>query len=276
MSYPVTLTAHRGYRQKFPENTMIAFREALKLDIDSIETDVHMTADRQMVIMHDGVLDRTTDKKGRICQLTLDEVKKADAGVRFDEQFRDERVPTLDEFLSLMATRPDVRVLLELKDYPEDYGDFAYVSCEKALERCRKYGIWGRERLTVITFSTALMAWIRHRHAGEDIVLHGFYPKRHMRGSDKDAPYQYMDEVCVFAGRTDAMGLPLPEQSPVEEPEVFADFAAMGLRTCVYMPYNVNEADYKLALERGATGFTCDDPYTCGKILDKLGARKLK
>ena len=254
MSYPITLTAHRGYRQKFPENTMIAFREALKLDVDSIETDVHMTADRQMVIMHDASLDRTTDKKGRVCRLTLDEVREADAGVRFDEQFRGERVPTLDEFLALMATRPDVRVLLELKDYPEEYGDFAYTSCEKALALCRKYGIWGRERLTVITFSTALMAWIRHRHAGEDIVLHGFYPKRCMRGSDKDEPYKYMDEVCVFAGRTDAM----------------------GLRTCVYMAYNVNEADYQLALERGATGFTCDDAYTCGKILDKLGARKLK
>ena len=46
----ITLSAHRGYRQMFPENTMTAFKEALKLDIDSIEMDVHMTKDYQIVV----------------------------------------------------------------------------------------------------------------------------------------------------------------------------------------------------------------------------------
>lgn len=63
----ITLTAHRGYRQMFPENTMTAFKEALKLDIDSIEMDVHMTKDYQIVVMHDGNMDRTTDTSGKIC-----------------------------------------------------------------------------------------------------------------------------------------------------------------------------------------------------------------
>ena len=59
MDTTITLTAHRGYRAKFPENTMLGFREALKLDIDSIEMDVHMTRDRQIVVMHDAALDRS-------------------------------------------------------------------------------------------------------------------------------------------------------------------------------------------------------------------------
>ena len=71
MEEKITLTAHRGYRQKFPENTMRSFREALKLDIDSIEMDVRMTADGEIVVIHDQTLDRTTDKKGHICDLTL-------------------------------------------------------------------------------------------------------------------------------------------------------------------------------------------------------------
>ena len=62
----ITLTAHRGYRQMFPENTMTAFKEALKLDIDSIEMDVHMTKDYQIVVMHDGNMDRPTDTSGKI------------------------------------------------------------------------------------------------------------------------------------------------------------------------------------------------------------------
>ena len=116
MDTNVTLTAHRGYRQKYPENTMIAFREALKLDIDSVEMDVHMTKDYHIVVCHDASLSRTTNKSGEIYALTLDEVREADAGIKFGEEFAGEKVPTLEEFLELMATRPDIRVLLELKD----------------------------------------------------------------------------------------------------------------------------------------------------------------
>ena len=198
MDTTITLTAHRGYRAKFPENTMLGFREALKLDIDSIEMDVHMTRDRQIVVMHDAALDRTTDKTGLIRNMTLAEVREADAGIKFGEQFKGEKVPTLDEFLALMATRPDIKVLLELKDYPEELGDFAYVSCEKTFDLLKKYGVWGRERLTVITFSTGLCAWMKTRYPFDEIALHGFWPKYHMRGWEKDDPYKYLDEVCLF------------------------------------------------------------------------------
>ena len=54
-----------------------------------------------------------------------------DAGIKFGEEFRGEKVPTLEEFLELMATRPDIKLLLELKDYPEELGDFAYRTADK-------------------------------------------------------------------------------------------------------------------------------------------------
>ncbi len=276
MSKNITLAAHRGYRQKFPENTMLAFREALKLDIDSIEMDVHMTADYRMIVMHDGALERTTTGKGRTCMLTLEEIRKADAGVKFGEQFAGEKVPTLDEFLELMQTRPDVKVILELKDYPEELGDFAYASCENAFALCKKYGIWGKDRLVVVTFSSAICAWIRKKHVGEDIVIHGFYPKKVMKGSDKEDPYPYLDEVCIFNKINELDGRPATPATPVVDKQIFDNFRLMGIRPCVYFSWNTNEDDYKLALEYGAEGFTCDDPYECCKILDKLGARKLK
>ena len=156
MNKKVTLTAHRGYRQLYPENTMLAFRKALELDIDSIEMDVHMTKDYRIVICHDANLGRTTNKSGFIYHMTLGEVREADAGIKFGEQFAGEKVPTLDEFLELMATRPDVRVLLELKDYPEEIGDFAYASAGETLRLCKEYGVFGKERLTVITFSAGM------------------------------------------------------------------------------------------------------------------------
>lgn len=278
MDTKITLTAHRGYRQQFPENTMLAFREALKLDIDSIEMDVHMTNDHHIVVIHDPMLQRTTDKSGHVCDRSLAQVKEADAGIKFGEQFKGEKVPTLDEFLELMATRPDVKVLLELKDYPEDYGEFAYASCEETLRLCKQYGVWGKDRLTIITFSTALCAWIRARHKDEEIVIHGFYPKSYMKGSDLDNPYKYLDEVCIFSSKDKYLdGRPCwDDASPVVDKLVFDNFKLMGIKPCVYYSWNVDEEVYKQAYENGAIGFTCDDAYTCGKILDKLGARKLK
>ena len=138
MEQKVTLTGHRGWRGKYPENTMLGFRKVLELDIDAIEMDVHMTKDYHIVVCHDADLSRTTDKTGCIFNLTLDEVRQADAGIKRGEEFKGEKVPTLEEFLELMATRPDVKILLELKDYPEELGDFAYASAELTLSLCRK------------------------------------------------------------------------------------------------------------------------------------------
>ena len=104
MKAQVTLTAHRGWRAKYPENTMRGFREAMKLDIDGVETDVHMTADYHIVVCHDARLDRTTDKKGSINCMTLKEIREADAGIKFGEEFRGEKIPTFEEFLEVSLT----------------------------------------------------------------------------------------------------------------------------------------------------------------------------
>ena len=277
MDRKVTLTGHRGWRAKYPENTMLGFREALKLDIDAIEMDVHMTKDHHIVVCHDPTLDRTTDKSGAICHMTLDEVRSADAGIKFGEEFKGERIPTFEEFLELMATRPDIKLLLELKDYPEEIGDFAYASAELTLSLCRKYGIFGKDRLTVITFSTGICAWLRARYTKEDFSIHGFYPKAKMRGYTSDEPYKYYDEVCLFnTGEKDPTGMTIVHDTPVVAKDRFTEFALMGIKPCVYYKLNVNEDDYRMAYENGAIGFTADDPDIVGCILDKIGARKLK
>lgn len=277
MKNNVTLAAHRGWRAKYPENTMRGFREALKLDIDAIEMDVHMTKDYHIVVCHDASLDRTTDTTGKICHMTLDEVRAADAGIKFGEEFRGERVPTFEEFLQLMSTRPEIRLLLELKDYPEEIGDFAYASATKTLEMCREYGIFGRERLTVITFSTGICAWLRARYNKEDFYIHGFYPKAVMKGWEKDDPYKYYDEVCLFSsGAKDPQGFPIKSLSPVVDKARFDEFKLMGIKPCIYYKLNTDEEAYRQALANGAIGVTSDNPDICGEILDRLGARKLK
>ena len=277
METKVTLTAHRGWRAKYPENTMRGFREAMKLDIDGIEMDVHMTKDYRIVICHDPNLDRTTDKSGWIRNMTLEEVREADAGIKFGEEFKGEKIPTMEEFLELMASRPDLRLLLELKDYPEEIGDFAYASAALTLSLCQKYGVYGKDRLTVITFSTAICAWLRTRYAKDDFYIHGFYPKPLMKGYESDDPYKYYDEVCLFNhGEKDPQGFPVDHGTIVADKARYREFELMGIRPCVYYRLNTDEEVYRQSFENGATGFTSDDPDICGEILDKIGARKLK
>ena len=277
MENRVTLTAHRGWRGKYPENTMRGFREALRLDIDAIEMDAHMTKDYRIVVCHDARLDRTTDKKGMICEMTLDEVREADAGIKFGEEFRGEKIPTFEEFLELMASRPDIRLLLELKDYPEEIGDFAYASASLTLSLCRQYGVFGRERLTVITFSTGICAWLRERYSKDDFYIHGFYPKALMKGHATDDPYKYYDEVCLFNhGDKTPEGFPLHRDGLVADKARYTEFSLMGIRPCVYYGMNTDEEVHRRSFENGALGFTSDHPDICGEILDRIGARKLK
>ena len=277
MEEKVTLYGHRGWRAKYPENTMRGFREVMKIDVDGIEMDVHMTKDYHIVLCHDANLARTTDTKGMIYEMTLDEVRAADAGIRYGEEFKGEKVPTLEEFLELFSTRPDLRLLLELKDYPEELGDFAYASAELTLSLCRKYGVFGKDRLAVISFSSGLCAWLRARYTREDFAIHGFYPKSKMRGYQADDPYKYYDEVCLFNfGDKTPEGFPIKHESLVADKARFTEFALMGIKPCVHYGMNTDEEIYRKSFENGALGFTCDHPDICGEILDRIGARKLK
>jgi glycerophosphoryl diester phosphodiesterase len=99
--------AHRGASASEPENTLRAFELAIKQGAQMIEVDLHLTADHHVVVIHDPVLDHTTNRTGRVDQLTLAEIKQADAG-------KGERVPTLEETLDL--TLGKVRLYLEIKD----------------------------------------------------------------------------------------------------------------------------------------------------------------
>ena len=96
------ICAHRGASDTHPENTLAAFREAIRLGAQMIEFDVALSKDGRLVLMHDATVDRTTDGKGRVSELTLAELKKLDAGAWKGGRFKNERVPTLDEGLAIM------------------------------------------------------------------------------------------------------------------------------------------------------------------------------
>ncbi len=113
MSFPL-IVAHRGYSALAPENTLVALRMALDAGAPACEVDVHLTADDQLVVMHDHTVDRTTDGSGAIRDMAVDELRSLDAGAWKDPKYAGEPVPLLTEVLDLMRDR--AHLILEIKD----------------------------------------------------------------------------------------------------------------------------------------------------------------
>lgn len=111
--------AHRGFKGKYPENTKLAFSEAIKTGANGIELDVHLTKDGQLVVIHDETLDRTTDGSGLVCDNSLCELKKLNASKLYPKYDRQE-IPTLKEYFEFIKNF-DIVTNVELKNSIIDY-----------------------------------------------------------------------------------------------------------------------------------------------------------
>ncbi|MEQ6357171.1 glycerophosphodiester phosphodiesterase [Lysinibacillus sp. M3] len=113
--------AHRGVSAQYPENTMAAFTAASKLQITGIELDVHLTADRELVVIHDETIDRTSNGSGYVKDYTLQELRAFDFGSWFSAAFEDESIPTLGDVLELFAgTNHRINIELKTDVFPYD------------------------------------------------------------------------------------------------------------------------------------------------------------
>lgn len=107
--------AHRGFSGQFPENTLLAFQEAIELGVDAIELDVQLSKDGEIMIFHDEDLARITGQKGLLKDHTYAELRKLDASGEYKEVFGKHTMPTLSEYLELTANK-DILTFLELKN----------------------------------------------------------------------------------------------------------------------------------------------------------------
>ncbi|MHB8376208.1 MAG: glycerophosphodiester phosphodiesterase [Dehalococcoidia bacterium] len=108
------VTSHAACKGHAPENTLAGIERAIALGADAVEIDVHCTADRVPVLLHDETVDRTTEGSGSVHEMTLDAMRKLDAGARqFAPRFAGAKVPTLAEALDL--TKGKVLLQIEVK-----------------------------------------------------------------------------------------------------------------------------------------------------------------
>lgn len=99
---------HRGAKGERPENTLSSIRYALEHGVTGIEIDIHLSKDGYAVVMHDPTVDRTTNGKGKVLEMTLAELRKLDAG-------NGEKIPTLDEVIEIINKHKNITFFLEIK-----------------------------------------------------------------------------------------------------------------------------------------------------------------
>ncbi|HKI52210.1 MAG TPA: glycerophosphodiester phosphodiesterase family protein [Geothermobacteraceae bacterium] len=142
------LWAHRGASADAPENTLAAFALAEQQRADGIELDVQLSRDGVPLILHDEILERTTDGRGRVDQQNWSELRKLDAGSWFGSEFAGERLPSLAEVLEWA----DDRLLLNLEVKTPSVAD--------ALLRLLKQFPWAR--VLISSFDHRLLAALRN------------------------------------------------------------------------------------------------------------------
>lgn len=128
--------AHRGASGTAPENTMAAFHRAVEIGSQGIECDVQMTKDGKLVICHDETINRTTNGKGFIKDMSYQELSTFDAGSWFDSKYKGEKIPLLEELLEL-AKNSGIYLNIELKNGIVQYTDME----KKVLDMVKSFGL---------------------------------------------------------------------------------------------------------------------------------------
>lgn len=191
----IYVAAHRGSSADLPENTMAAFKAAVEAGVDQIETDIRVSKDGELVLIHDATVDRTTNGTGKVHDMTLAELRALDAGKVRGMEGQGHQIPTLKEFMDLVKDHPTMTVDLELKEYPVDGNEeIAYSVCDRVLQMVEDYGF--TDRCVINTFSGKLHEYIREKY-GSCYRQHVYFPM-HYNGECTVDPYSYGYCVCMF------------------------------------------------------------------------------
>ncbi|MGG2198156.1 glycerophosphodiester phosphodiesterase [Paenibacillus validus] len=227
------IIGHRGAAGEAPENTLASFELAVRQGADAVELDVHLTADGELVVCHDHTVNRTTDGQGRIDQMTVEQIKRLDAGRWYDERFRGERIPLLSEVFAALPA--NVMINVEVK----------------------------------CGYSDKLSGWLAELLAGfgrlETTVVSSFSHKVLYRLKQREPAIRvgllYVADLVRHSVLAETAGMDVYSLHPQYQaigPEDVAEAQRHGLR--VY-PFTINEPEHlRQAVQAGCSGIITDFP----------------
>ncbi|MBQ3014988.1 MAG: glycerophosphodiester phosphodiesterase [Clostridia bacterium] len=241
------VTGHRGCKAYLPENTLLSFREAFRLGVDVLEFDIQLTRDNVMIVMHDDMVDRTTDGTGAVGFKTLAEIKSLDAGVKFG--YPGQRVPTFEETLQLVVDEADPNMVLnvEIKDQRPQVADVA-------IAELKRFGLL--ERSVIASFDAQTLLYVQDH-----------YPEVKTQGQPPVKMKRYDSRVLE---KMYGMGVPM-KMTDEEIEGLIALTKAYGIEAWAY------HADDREAAVRcmkfDFTNITANDPHDLIAYLDEIGRR---
>ncbi|WP_434750288.1 glycerophosphodiester phosphodiesterase [Paenibacillus amylolyticus] len=237
----IEIIAHRGASATCPENTMSAFERALELGATGIETDVQMSADGRLVLIHDETLQRTAGRVGWVKDCTYDTLRTLDAGSWFHADFAGESIPSLEILFNLVHGK---RILLnlELKNGIVPYKGME----EKVVQMIRE---WKMEQQVVLSsFNHASL--VKCKRIAPDIRTALLYMEKLYRPHD-------------YAAKLEASALH-PYKLAVAKEEVAAALA-QGIVT---YPFTVNDpGEMQMMIDMGVQGIITDFPDVLASLM---------
>jgi glycerophosphoryl diester phosphodiesterase len=246
------IVAHRGAAADAPENTMEAFRLGVEAGADAIELDVHLTADAQLAVIHDDTLDRTTDRTGAVAELTMDEIREADAGAAFARPGdsgtpfagRGLRVPTLAEVLEWL---PDgIGLVVEVK---------APAAADAVVDALRPHPVRTSDRCAVISFHESAIDRVRELDPG-------------IRTGYLLVPTQPIEPALTWATEHGHAGVfPWEGDLGVDPLPILASAHALGRQIGCYVVNDPGRMQHLAAL--GLWGFVTDVPAVARAALPR-------
>lgn len=243
--FPVMVFAHRGFSGKAPEHTMAAFQQAIDIGSDAIEFDVRFSKDGHLVIFHDDILTRTTNGEGRVVDFDLKELKRLDAGARFNPIFAGERIPTLREVLEL--TRGRLYLNIELKR--GDHGPYSMMElADRALQEVMEAGM--EQQVLFSSFDLSAVQRIREKDPRIQVAF--------ITGNPWNSPLE--------AARGTALSALHPRKTVLNESNLAAA-KQQGVRVNVWTLVTSEEMEKFISM--GVDGIITDHPDRLIELLKK-------
>lgn len=256
-SFPPTLNranvAHRGASYLAPENTLAAYRIAISAGANGAECDVYKTSDDVLILSHDKSTKRTMGGQNNdITKLSFNEIRKLDAGSWKGKQFKNEKVPTFDEYLELLKDTkcsPVVEIKMEQIEKP-------------VIDAIRKRGMIADT--VIIAFSERVVKEVRHVEPNICVAwLYGGNPKS--KGTPEENAEQLTDFLLKKSRELDVNILDLSHS--ILSQKLVSKLKESGIHVWTW---TVNDPErMKILLDWGVESITTDRPELLNEILKK-------
>lgn len=229
----IRYVAHRGNHKVAPENSIPSFQQS---DSWGIETDIWLTKDKKWVIMHDKTVDRMTNGKGKISDLTLDQIRalRIDQGSNKEKYSQEQLIiPTLEEFLTIMSSKKSIPFIeMKAKNLePSDYDDLANI--------ISSFGI--TNKAIIISFDFTNLVEMKKR-----------LPETQVQFLAKTLDEQMIDQVSNLGGNA---GLAIKYESVLGRADLIAKAQSKGLTVNLW---GVPQSEFKKMEALGINNLTTD------------------